>query len=194
MPTRWRLQLKTAKNVNYVPFLERTRGAAAHEEEPATRDHRQGRRRRSARSTGWRSTPSRRSRSTTCACARRSPTPSTAISSPRSCNSASLKIIPTGPITNGSPFYTADVEHYKLNLAKANQLLDAAGHKKVVRTACAFRSPSTTSPASARMHSERRRIHQGAAAQAGRHRRRGSRRPRFPHLGEARLPRSTISI
>lgn len=38
--------------------------------------------------------------------------------------------IATGPITLGSPFYTADVEHYKVNLAKANQLLDAAGHKK----------------------------------------------------------------
>ena len=38
--------------------------------------------------------------------------------------------IATGPITLGSPFYTSDVEHYNLNLAKANQLLDAAGHKK----------------------------------------------------------------
>lgn len=38
--------------------------------------------------------------------------------------------ISTGPITLGSPFYTAEVERYKFNLAKANQLLDAAGHKK----------------------------------------------------------------
>jgi len=38
--------------------------------------------------------------------------------------------VSTGPITLGSPFYTADVEHYMLNLAKANQLLDAAGRKK----------------------------------------------------------------
>lgn len=35
----------------------------------------------------------------------------------------------TGPITSGSPFYFADVERYDLNLAKAGQLLDAAGLK-----------------------------------------------------------------
>ncbi|MFZ4479428.1 MAG: ABC transporter substrate-binding protein [Rhodoferax sp.] len=35
----------------------------------------------------------------------------------------------TGPIANGSPFYSADVEKYELNLAKANKLLDDAGVK-----------------------------------------------------------------
>ena len=35
----------------------------------------------------------------------------------------------TGPIASGSPFYSADVERYDLNLAKATQLLDAAGMK-----------------------------------------------------------------
>jgi peptide/nickel transport system substrate-binding protein len=35
----------------------------------------------------------------------------------------------TGPIASGSPFYTADVERYDLNLAKATQLLEAAGLK-----------------------------------------------------------------
>ena len=35
----------------------------------------------------------------------------------------------TGPIAAGSPFYTADVEKYDLNLAKSAQLLDAAGLK-----------------------------------------------------------------
>ena len=35
----------------------------------------------------------------------------------------------TGPIASGSPFYSADVELYKLNLAKSAQLLDAAGMK-----------------------------------------------------------------
>lgn len=35
----------------------------------------------------------------------------------------------TGPIASGSPFYTAKVESYELNLAKAAQLLDAAGLK-----------------------------------------------------------------
>jgi peptide/nickel transport system substrate-binding protein len=35
----------------------------------------------------------------------------------------------TGPIASGSPFYSADVERYDLNLAKAAQLLDAAGVK-----------------------------------------------------------------
>ena len=35
----------------------------------------------------------------------------------------------TGPIASGSPFYTAKVEPYDLNLAKAAQLLDAAGLK-----------------------------------------------------------------
>ncbi|MEZ5657017.1 MAG: ABC transporter substrate-binding protein [Burkholderiaceae bacterium] len=35
----------------------------------------------------------------------------------------------TGPIANGSPFYTSKVEHYALNLDKANALLDAAGVK-----------------------------------------------------------------
>ena len=37
--------------------------------------------------------------------------------------------VATGPIASGSPFYTTEVEHYALNLAKANQLLDAAGLK-----------------------------------------------------------------
>jgi peptide/nickel transport system substrate-binding protein len=36
----------------------------------------------------------------------------------------------TGPIAPGSPFYTDKVEPYKLNLDKANQLLDAAGHAR----------------------------------------------------------------
>ena len=35
----------------------------------------------------------------------------------------------TGPISSGSPFYSADVEKYAHNVAKANQLLDAAGMK-----------------------------------------------------------------
>jgi peptide/nickel transport system substrate-binding protein len=35
----------------------------------------------------------------------------------------------TGPIASGSPLYSADVEKYALNLAKATQLLDAAGLK-----------------------------------------------------------------
>ena len=35
----------------------------------------------------------------------------------------------TGPVSVNSPFYTADVEKYALNLAKAAQLLDAAGLK-----------------------------------------------------------------
>ena len=35
----------------------------------------------------------------------------------------------TGPIASGSPFHSADVEKYDLNLAKANALLDEAGVK-----------------------------------------------------------------
>lgn len=35
----------------------------------------------------------------------------------------------TGPISSGSPFHTDKVERYELNLAKAAQLLDAAGVK-----------------------------------------------------------------
>lgn len=35
----------------------------------------------------------------------------------------------TGPIASGSPFYTADVERYDHNIAKATQLLEAAGLK-----------------------------------------------------------------
>jgi peptide/nickel transport system substrate-binding protein len=35
----------------------------------------------------------------------------------------------TGPIAAGSPFHVSDVEHYDLNLAKANKLLDDAGVK-----------------------------------------------------------------
>jgi len=35
----------------------------------------------------------------------------------------------TGPIANASPFYSAEVEKYDLNLAKATALLDAAGLK-----------------------------------------------------------------
>ncbi|MFO1330179.1 MAG: ABC transporter substrate-binding protein [Rubrivivax sp.] len=35
----------------------------------------------------------------------------------------------TGPIATGSPFYSAEVERYDFNLAKAAQLLDAAGLK-----------------------------------------------------------------
>jgi peptide/nickel transport system substrate-binding protein len=41
----------------------------------------------------------------------------------------------TGPIASGSPFYTAEVETYAFNIAKANQLLDAAGLKPGA-TAC----------------------------------------------------------
>jgi peptide/nickel transport system substrate-binding protein len=36
----------------------------------------------------------------------------------------------TGPIAPGMPFYSDKVEHYRLNLDKANQLLDAAGLKR----------------------------------------------------------------
>jgi len=36
----------------------------------------------------------------------------------------------TGPIVPGSPFYTADVEHYKPDLDKASRLLDDAGYNK----------------------------------------------------------------
>lgn len=35
----------------------------------------------------------------------------------------------TGPLASGSPFYSKEVEHYDLNIAKATQLLDAAGLK-----------------------------------------------------------------
>lgn len=38
--------------------------------------------------------------------------------------------IATGPIAPGSPFYTAGVEQYKVNLERANKLLDEAGLKK----------------------------------------------------------------
>jgi len=38
--------------------------------------------------------------------------------------------VATGPIAPGSPFYTDKVEPYRVNLGKANQLLDAAGLKK----------------------------------------------------------------
>jgi len=38
--------------------------------------------------------------------------------------------VATGPIAPGSPFYTDKVEPYRVNLEKANQLLDAAGLKK----------------------------------------------------------------
>ncbi|MEJ2164518.1 MAG: ABC transporter substrate-binding protein [Desulfobacterales bacterium] len=36
----------------------------------------------------------------------------------------------TGPIVPDSPFYTPDVEHYDLNLDKANTLLDEAGYPR----------------------------------------------------------------
>lgn len=36
----------------------------------------------------------------------------------------------TGPIHSGSPYYTDNVNHYKVNLKKANQILDDAGYKK----------------------------------------------------------------
>ena len=39
-------------------------------------------------------------------------------------------VIATGPITPGSPYYNPDVERYKLNQPKAEELLDAAGLKK----------------------------------------------------------------
>ena len=35
----------------------------------------------------------------------------------------------TGPIASGSPFYSADVQHYELDLAKSAKLLDEAGLK-----------------------------------------------------------------
>lgn len=38
--------------------------------------------------------------------------------------------IATGPIVPSSPYYSDDVEMYKLDLDKANSLLDAAGHAK----------------------------------------------------------------
>ncbi len=38
--------------------------------------------------------------------------------------------ISTGPIVSASPYYSAEVEHYKLNLEKANALLDEAGFAK----------------------------------------------------------------
>ena len=37
--------------------------------------------------------------------------------------------IATGPIVPGSPFYSADVNPYKVDIDKANQLLDEAGYK-----------------------------------------------------------------
>ncbi|MCZ4315631.1 ABC transporter substrate-binding protein [Comamonadaceae bacterium G21597-S1] len=40
-----------------------------------------------------------------------------------------INVRSTGPIASGSPFYSAEVERYDLNLAKAAQLLDAAGLK-----------------------------------------------------------------
>ena len=39
-------------------------------------------------------------------------------------------VIATGPITPGSPYYNPDVERYKFNQPKAEELLDAAGLKK----------------------------------------------------------------
>ncbi len=36
----------------------------------------------------------------------------------------------TGPIAPDSPFYSGEVEHYKVDLDKANALLDAAGHQR----------------------------------------------------------------
>lgn len=42
---------------------------------------------------------------------------------------AGVHKLATGPIASGSPFYSAEVEKYAFNLAKANQLLDAAGLK-----------------------------------------------------------------
>ncbi len=38
--------------------------------------------------------------------------------------------IATGPIAPGTPFYTADVNHYDLDLEKANKMLDDAGYPK----------------------------------------------------------------
>ena len=40
-----------------------------------------------------------------------------------------LHVRATGPIASGSPFYTAEVEKYDFNLAKATKLLDEAGLK-----------------------------------------------------------------
>jgi peptide/nickel transport system substrate-binding protein len=39
-------------------------------------------------------------------------------------------VVATGPITLGTPFYTGEVERYRTDLAKAEQLLDAAGLRK----------------------------------------------------------------
>ena len=36
----------------------------------------------------------------------------------------------TGPIPYGHPFYTDDVSHFRVNLEKANQILDDAGYKR----------------------------------------------------------------
>lgn len=36
----------------------------------------------------------------------------------------------TGPIAPGTPFYSADVNHYDLDLKKANEMLDKAGYPK----------------------------------------------------------------
>jgi len=36
----------------------------------------------------------------------------------------------TGPISSGSPYYTAQVNQYDINLEKANRLLDNAGYKR----------------------------------------------------------------
>ena len=38
--------------------------------------------------------------------------------------------IATGPIAPGTPFYSADVNHYDLDLKKANKMLDEAGYSK----------------------------------------------------------------
>jgi peptide/nickel transport system substrate-binding protein len=38
--------------------------------------------------------------------------------------------IATGPIAPGTPYYTADVNHYDLDLEKANRLLDTAGYPR----------------------------------------------------------------
>ena len=41
-----------------------------------------------------------------------------------------MAAVATGPIAPGTPFYTADVNHYDLDIDKANRLLDDAGYPK----------------------------------------------------------------
>lgn len=55
--------------------------------------------------------------------------------------------IATGPIAPASPYYTGDVERYKVDLAKAEKLLDDAGYKKGA-DGVRFKIAITTAPGS----------------------------------------------